>query len=76
MWFYRSSIGLLKIIEGSDGKYYFQFGEDPTLWTDGCEDPEAVAEMIRDHTTGCPDWDRSEASGSADLWRWQMGQFM
>ena len=31
MWFFRSSIGLLKIIEGADEKYYFLFGEDSTL---------------------------------------------
>ena len=46
MWFYRSSIGLLKIVEGSDENYYFQFGEDLTLWTAGYEDPEGLAEAI------------------------------
>lgn len=76
MWFYRSAIGLLKIIEGSDERYYFQFGEDPTLWTAGYEDPEEVAEAICNHTTGCPVWDNSDAASSAELWRWQMGQLM
>lgn len=76
MWFYRSSIGLLKIIEGSDENYYFQFGEDPTLWTQGLEDPEAVAEAAARHATGCPAWDKSDAVSAADLWRWQMGQLM
>ena len=76
MWFYRSSIGLLKIIVGQDEKYYFLFGEDPTLWTEGYEDPEEVAEAIQQHATGCPAWDNSEAVSTAELWRWQMGQLM
>ena len=76
MWFYRSSIGLLKIIEGQDEKYYFLFGEDPTLWTEGYEDPEEVAEAIQQHATSCPAWDHSEAVSTAELWRWQMGQLM
>ena len=76
MWFYRSSIGLLKIIEGQDEKYYFLFSEDPTLWTEGYEDPEEVAEAIQKHATGCPAWDGSEAVSTAELWRWQMGQLM
>ena len=76
MWFFRSSIGLLKIIEGADENYYFVFGEDPTLWTPGYEDPETVAEAIRNHTTGCAAWDQSEAVCSAELWQWQMGQLI
>lgn len=76
MWFFRSSIGLLKIIEGADENYYFLFREDPTLWTEGYEDPETVAEAIRNHTTGCPVWDQSEAVCSAELWQWQMGQLI
>lgn len=76
MWFYRSSIGLLKIVEGSDERYYFQFGEDPTLWTEGYEDPEGLAEAIRDHVTGCPAWDGSDAVSTAELWRWQLSQLM
>lgn len=76
MWFYRSSIGLLKIVEGSDENYYFQFGEDPTLWTAGYEDPEGLAEAIRDHVTGCPAWDGSDAVSTAELWRWQLSQLM
>lgn len=76
MWFYRSSIGLLKIVEGSDERYYFQFGEDPTLWTEGYEDPEGLAEAIRDRVTGCPAWDGSDAVSTAELWRWQLSQLM
>lgn len=76
MWFYRSSIGLLRIIESADEKYYFLFGEDPTLWTEGYEDPESVADAILHHTTGCPAWDSSDAASTADLSYWQMSQLM
>ena len=76
MWFYRSSIGLLRIIEAADEKYYLLVGDDPTLWTMGYEDPESVSDAVLTHTTGCPAWDRSDATSAADLADWQMGQRM
>lgn len=68
MWYYRTPIGVLKIVKASYG-YGFLFGDDPTDWTGG-HDPRAVADDVFNHVTGCTEWDSSGIDGPQDLSEW------
>lgn len=43
----------------------FSSARTPPSGTAGYEDPEGLAEAIRDHVTGCPAWDGSDAVSTA-----------
>lgn len=68
MYYYKSSIGTLKIVK-IQGVYYFMFGDDETAWT-GHTDPNAVADDVYCHATGCFEWDNSNILGPVDLSEW------
>lgn len=70
MWYYPTSIGLLRIVRLSDGLYYFMFGNDKTVWT-GHADPQVVADDVRSHFTGCSEWDNANIAGPHDLSEWK-----
>lgn len=69
VWFYRSPIGLLRIVRFPDGIYYFMFGDDDTVWT-GHNDPQVVASDISSHVTGCSEWDFSDIDVPENLSEW------
>ena len=73
MWFYRSPIGILRIVPLNSNGYFFLFGDDPTPWT-GHADPQVVADDVYCHSTGCPAWDCSDITGPTDLSEWTKGQ--
>lgn len=68
MWTYKTSIGMLKIVK-IQGRYYFMFDDDPTVWTVH-SDPQVVADDVYCHATGCSKWDSSDILGPTDLTEW------
>ncbi len=54
MWVYDSPIGELSIVPLSNGKYGLLFGSD--IW-EACDTPQAQADNVLQHVTGCPEWD-------------------
>lgn len=70
MYVYSSPIGLLKIVKSQDS-YYFMFGDDETAWT-GHSDPNAVADDVFCHATGCDTWDGSNIIGPTELSEWEV----
>ena len=68
MWYYETSIGVLKIVKTSYG-YGFLFGDDPTDWTGG-PTPNAVADDVYNHATGYTWWDSSGIEALHDLSEW------
>lgn len=54
MWKQESPIGTLRIVPLSSGRYGFEY--DGTIW-ESCTPPEAQADDIYMHVTGCDAWD-------------------
>ena len=67
MWKYESPIGPLIIRELSDG---FGFEYDGVIW-EACETPQAEADNIARHVTGCPEWDGCQFDAPPDLSGWE-----
>lgn len=55
MWKYESPIGTLYIKHLNDGSYGFIY--NGTVW-ESSDSPQAEADNIYMHCTGCYDWDR------------------
>ncbi len=55
MWKYDSPIGPLFIKRLADGRYGFIY--DGTVW-ESSHSPEAEADNVYMHCTGCCDWDK------------------
>lgn len=68
MWVYHSSIGDLIIRQLSNGRYGFEY--DGTIW-ESCHSPQAEADNVYCHVTGCYDWDASDEDGPCDLSEWE-----
>ena len=72
MWVYKSPIGLLRIQKTREGQY--------GLWLGGkcyetSNDPQAEADNVYVHVTGCWEWDRLDGKVDAPTclaeWEWQ-----
>jgi len=68
MWIYRSRIGTLRIVRTKEGKYGLMY--DGTIW-EACSTPQAEADNVYCHVTGCDEWDSCEESGPQDLSEWE-----
>ena len=70
IWRYDSVIGPLYIKALKDGTFAFIY--DDVIW-DTSNSPEAVAENVYMHVTGCSDWDllQSKVSDPTDLSEWE-----
>lgn len=72
MWKYESPIGPLYIKKLNNGHYGFIY--DNTVW-DSCPSPQAVADNIYMHCTGCFDWDSLDGhvpNVPTDLTEWEI----
>ena len=56
MWIYRSPVGILKIVRQPDGTFGLCHNE--TVW-EACDTPQAEADNVFCHVTGCDEWDPS-----------------
>jgi hypothetical protein len=68
MWVYHSSIGNLYIVPLADGRYGFRY--DGIVW-ESCHSPQAEADNVYCHATGCYDWDSCPEDGPTDLSEWE-----
>ncbi len=71
MWKYESPIGTLYIKRLDDGRYGFLY--DDTVW-ESCSSPQAEADNVYLHCTGCYDWDRLDGQiddAPTDLSEWE-----
>lgn len=68
MWIYESSMGILRIIPTIDGRYGFVFND--TVW-EASLTPQAEADNVYCHVTGCYEWDLSGAVAPTDLSEWE-----
>lgn len=68
MWVYHSSIGDLFIVPLPNGTYGFK--HDGTVW-EACDSPQAEADNVYCHVTGCDDWDSCSEDGPTDLSEWE-----
>lgn len=64
MWIYRSPIGILKIVRQPDGTFGLCHNE--TVW-EACDTPQAEADNVFCHVTGCDEWDSCPDAGPSDL---------
>ena len=69
LWVYHSKIGDLYIKRLPNGRYGFLY--DGTMW-ESCHSPQAAADNIARHCTGCYDWDRLDGDPDypSDLSDW------
>lgn len=67
MWVYHSSIGELRIVPTAGGRFGFFF--DDVLW-ESCPTPQAQADDVYCHATGCTAWDLCKELGPTDLSEW------
>ena len=70
MWVYHSPIGNLYIVKLPNGRYGLKY--DGTIW-ESCSTPEAEADNVYCHVTGCWDWDQldGKVDGPTDLSEWE-----
>lgn len=68
MWVYHSAIGDLIIKRLPNGQYGLEF--DGIIW-ESCHSPQAEADNVYCHVTGCSDWDESDECGPCDLSEWK-----
>ena len=68
MWVYHSSIGDLYIVSLPDGTYGFKHAG--TVW-EACDSPQAEANNVYCHVTGCDYWDSCPEDGPTDLSEWE-----
>lgn len=71
MWRYKSPIGNIYIKRLSDGSYGMIYNE--TVW-ETCDTPQAEADNVYMHATGCNAWDLLDTSGinvPNDLSEWE-----
>lgn len=71
MWLYRSPIGNLYICQQANGSYGLVYNN--TVW-ECCSTPQAEADNVYCHVTGCYDWDRLDGTVSDvphDLSEWE-----
>lgn len=71
MWYFDSTIGRLYIKKLNNGRYGFIY--DDTVW-ESCNSPQAEADNIYVHVTGCSEWDLSSAEAPTDLSGWEYVQ--
>lgn len=64
MWIYRSPVGILKIVRQPDGTFGLCHNE--TVW-EACDTPQAEADNVFSHVTGCDEWDSCPDAGPSDL---------
>ena len=69
-WTYESSIGPLFIVPLENHRFGFVY--DGTLW-EACHTPEAEADNIYMHVTGCFEWDSLDGveDSPSDLREWE-----
>ncbi len=70
MWKYESPIGPLYIKRLPDGLYGLVYNS--TVW-EACDTPQAEADNVYMHCTGCYDWDRLDGQvpdAPTDLSEW------
>lgn len=67
MWVYHSSIGDLHIVPLPDGTFGLEY--DGTVW-EACTSPQAEADNVYCHATGCTAWDNCPEDGPTDLSQW------
>ncbi len=69
MWIYKSPVGTLSIQRLNNGRYGFVYKGE--LW-ESCDTPQAEADNIYVHVTGCWEWDRLDGKVDAptDLSEW------
>ena len=68
MWYFDTPIGRLYIQKLTSGRYGFVY--DGTVW-ESCHTPQAEADNVYLHVTGCDDWDLSTLEAPADLSEWE-----
>lgn len=68
MWIYRSPVGILKIVRQPDGTFGLCHNE--TVW-EACDTPQAEADNVFSHVTGCDEWDSCPGAGPSDLSEWE-----
>ena len=68
MWVYHSQIGDLFIKQLDDGRFGFLY--NGTVW-ESCSTPQAEADNIFCHVTGCSEWDNSTFDSPSDLSGWE-----
>ncbi len=71
MWVYHSPIGNLYIKRLHNERYGLVYNN--TVW-ESCHSPQAEADNVYSHVTGCYDWDRLDGQISdvpADLSEWE-----
>lgn len=71
MWLYRSPIGNMFIKRLGDGRYGFIY--NGTVW-ESCDSPQAEADNVYMHVTGCYEWDRLDGElddEPTDLSEWE-----
>lgn len=72
MWVYRSPIGNLYIQRQPDSSYGLLYRG--TVW-ESCSTPEAEADNVRAHCTGCDAWDQlgeQDCETPFDLSDWEL----
>lgn len=65
---YRSPVGILKIVRQPDGTFGLCHNE--TVW-EACDTPQAEADNVFCHVTGCDEWDSCPDAGPSDLSEWE-----
>lgn len=70
MWVYHAPIGDLFIKRLSNGRYGLEF--NGTIW-ESCHSPQAEADNVYCHCTGCYEWDSLDGlvDGPTDLSEWE-----
>lgn len=68
MRIYRSPVGILKIVLQPDGTFGLCHNE--TVW-EACDTPQAEADNVFCHVTGCDEWDSCPDAGPSDLSEWE-----
>lgn len=72
MWKYESPIGALFIKQLNDGHYGLIY--NGTVW-ESCDSPQAEADNVYMHCTGCYDWDKLDGripNVPHDLSEWEL----
>lgn len=66
-WKAESSIGSLYIVPVNNGQYGFLY--NGTVW-ESSNSPQAEADNVFMHVTGCYEWDSCADEGPSDLSEW------